>query len=81
MGYKHFKILDRFPEKSEILIALMARNSNFLGMCEDHEECMKALRYWARSNEPYADGRVQEYCDLVRQLEDEIIQAVADLEL
>ena len=81
MGYKHLSILDRFPDKSEILIALMARNSEFLGMCEDHEECMKALRYWARSNEPDSDGRVKEYCDLVRQLEEEIIEAVADLEL
>jgi hypothetical protein len=81
MGYKHLSILDRFPDKSEILIALMARNSEFLGMCEDHEECMKALRYWARSNEPDANGRAREYRDLVRQLEKEIVQAAADLEL
>ena len=81
IGNKHFSILERFPEKSEILIALMARHSDFLAMCEDHEECVKALRYWAQSNEPDADGRVKEYSDLVRQLEEEIIQAVADLAL
>ena len=81
MGHRQLPILERFPDKSEILIALMARNPELLGMCEDHEECIKALRYWARCNEPDADGRVKEYCDLVRQLEEEILQAVAELEL
>ena len=33
------------------------------------------------SNEPDAVGKVQEYCDLVRELEEEITRAVADLEL
>ena len=81
MCCKHSAILDRFPEKSEIIISLMARNAEFLGMCEDLEACMNALRYWSQSNEPNAENRIREYCDLVRQLEEEILQAVAEQKL
>jgi hypothetical protein len=38
------------------------------------------LRYWEQSKEPEAKNRVNEYRTLTRELEEEILQALAGLE-
>ena len=50
-------------------------------MCEDHDACVSALAYWAKSKDPEAENRVIEYRTLIRDLQEEIIQALASLEL
>ena len=58
----------------------MAEDPEFLALCEDHDTCVNALRYWANSKESVAETRVNEYCTLVRELQEEIVQALAALE-
>ena len=58
----------------------MAKDPEFLNLCEDHDACVDALRYWAKSEKPEAETRVDEYRTLVRELRQEINQALATLE-
>jgi len=76
MNEKTHNILERFPEKIHTLTLLMAEDPEFLAICEDYEECVKALRYWVHSNEPEAATRINEYNSLVRELEEEIVRVV-----
>ena len=77
MNDKNHCILKRFPENIHTLTLLMAEDPEFLAVCEDYDACVEALRYWARSNEPEAATRINEYSTLVQELEEEIIQVVA----
>ena len=58
----------------------MAQNAEFLDLCEDHDACVDALRYWAKSEKPEAETRVDEYRTLVRELQEEITQALLAME-
>ena len=55
----------------------MAEDSEFLALCEDYDDCVDALRHWANSKEPEAEIRTNEYRVLVRELQEEITQALA----
>ena len=80
MNDKTRHIRERFPDKSHIIDLLMAEDSEFLTLCEDYDVCVYALRYWAKSKAPEAETRVNEYRTLVRELEEEITQALAAVE-
>jgi hypothetical protein len=69
-------IRERFPDKKQNLYLLMAEDPEFLALCEDYDACVDALRYWAESKDPEAETRVNEYRALVRDLEEEIAQAL-----
>ena len=58
----------------------MAKDPEFLTLCEDYDACVDALRYWAMAEKPEADTRVKEYHTLIRELQEEITQALAALE-
>ena len=44
---------------------LMAKDPEFVVLCEDYNDCANALRYWGRSKAPEAETRVKEYRTLV----------------
>jgi hypothetical protein len=79
MTDKIHHILKRFPEKSHALIHLMAVDSEFLTMCEDYDACVIALQHWIKSQEPESKTRVNEYSTIIRELEEEINQAILHL--
>ena len=58
----------------------MAKDPEFLTLCEDYDVCVDALRYWAKSEKSEAETRVNEYHTLVRELQEEIAQALKALE-
>ena len=80
MDKKARHIKDRFPDKKHSIDLLMAQDPEFLTLCEDHDACVDALRYWAKSKESVAETRVNEYRALVRELQEEIAQALEALE-
>ncbi len=80
MDEKTRHIQDRFPDKKHSIDLLMAQDPEFLTLCEDHDACVDALRYWARSEKPEAETRLNEYRALVRELQEEIAQALEALE-
>ena len=58
----------------------MAKDPEFFDLCQDHDACVDALRYWAKSKQPEAETRVNEYHILVRELQEEITQALLAME-
>ncbi|MBT8364844.1 MAG: hypothetical protein KJP23_09070 [Deltaproteobacteria bacterium] len=80
MNDKAYHIRERFPDKKHAIDLLMAEDPEFLDLCEDYDACVDALRYWGKSNEPEAETRVNEYRALVRELQEEIAQALKALE-
>jgi len=77
MNDKPHHIREQFPDKKQSLDLLMAEDSEFLALCEDYDACVNASRYWTQSKEPEAKTRVNEYRVLVRELQEEIAQALA----
>jgi crotonobetainyl-CoA:carnitine CoA-transferase CaiB-like acyl-CoA transferase len=80
MNDKAYHIRERFPDKSDNIALLLVMDPEFRAMCEDYDDCINALQYWDRSEVPEAASRVAEYRNLVRELEEEIIQALAALQ-
>ena len=81
MNDRELHIREKFPDQKHAIDLLAAQDSEFLALCEDHDACVDALRYWIRSEEPEAETRVDEYRNLVRELQEEIAQALAAMEL
>jgi hypothetical protein len=54
----------------------MAEDPEFSTLCEDYDACVKALRYWTESKVPEAEARVNEYRTIIKELEEEITQAL-----
>jgi len=77
---RELDIREKFPDQKHAIDFLAAQDSEFLALCEDYDACVDALRYWIESEEPEAETRVDEYRDLVRELEEEILQALEELE-
>ena len=69
-------ILKRFPDKKHHIELLMEKDPEFGDLCEDYNACVEALRHWAKSGKPAAGQRVTEYRTLVRELQEEIAQAL-----
>jgi hypothetical protein len=75
-----YHIRECFPDKKHTIDLLMAKDPEFLTLCEDYDACVDALRYWAKSKQPEAEIRVNEYRILVRELQQEISQALLAME-
>ena len=73
MNDKIRHIRERFPDQKQRIDFLMAEDPEFPALCEDYGACVNALRYWARSDAPEAQIRVNEYRTLTEELEEEII--------
>jgi hypothetical protein len=80
MNNRGCHIREIFPDQKHTIDLLAAENSEFLAICEDHDACVNALQYWTRSKEPEAETRVNEYRTLVRELEEEITQALSRID-
>ena len=80
MNDKARHIRERFPDKTHSINLLIAKDPEFLDLCEDHDACVDASRYWANSEAPEAETRVNEYRALVRELQEEITQVLEALE-
>ena len=80
MNDKPRHILEKFREDSHTIARLIEKDDEFLAMCEDYDACVNALQYWAKSKEAEAQTRVNEYRTLIKELEEEISQALAALE-
>ena len=80
MNDKALHIREQFKDKSHIIDLLMAEDPEFHTLCEDFDACVNAFRYWADSKAPEAEARVNEYSTLVRELQEEITQALVSVQ-
>ena len=69
-------IREQFPDRKHTIDLLMAKDPDFLEMCEDYDVCVNALQHWIKSKEPEAKTRVDEYRTIVQELQEEIHQAL-----
>jgi len=76
MSENGLHIRKRFPNKTERIDYLMAQDPEFTNLCEDLDAYVGALQHWIKSKEPEAETRVDEYRALIRELEEEIVQAL-----
>lgn len=65
-------VLDRFGDQRPLLTLRMAEDPEFYALCQEYEMCVDALRYWSTADVPEAVARIEEYRNLVRELEAEI---------
>ena len=70
-------IRERFPDQKRTLDHLMAQDPEFLALCEDYNACVDAFRYWIQSEAPETKSRTDEYRTLIRELQEEIAQAIS----
>jgi len=67
-----FFILERFPDRRDLIKRLFTANNNFQILCEDFRQCSEALQYWNQSMKTDAQVRIKEYSALQCELEEEI---------
>ena len=76
MNNEMYHIRKRSPEKSKTIDLLMAEDPEFRAICEDYDDCFHAWQYWVQSTKPEAETRVNEYRTLIKELENEIVEAL-----
>ena len=76
MDYVVRHIREQLPGQKDSIDLLVAKDGEFLSLCDDYDACVDALRYWQGSEEPGAKTRVGEYRDLIGALYEEITRTL-----
>jgi hypothetical protein len=66
-------IVARFPQRELDIRRCCLRDPDFKSICEDYEEAAIALHHWQKVAKEEGDPRVEEYTDLLGELEAEIL--------
>jgi uncharacterized protein YdcH (DUF465 family) len=69
-------VLDRFPERRDEIERCFAQDSIFRQICEDYAEISMALAQMGRSPGQSDAEASEDYVNLLRELEEEIAQAL-----
>jgi hypothetical protein len=62
----------RFPQHASTIRRLRARDPSFRSICDDYSAAQRALEYWKTAGQA-APGRVEEYREIVKELEAEAL--------
>ncbi len=68
-----FLIMQRFPDRKDLLRKRYLSSENFQAICKDYHICSEALTYWAESEHEKAPDRYNEYLELMHEMESDII--------
>jgi len=68
-----FLIMERFPAYKDTILRLLKDNEPFKIVSEDYRRCAQALKHWEQSKTREAPERVNEYKELLKNLEEEIL--------
>ena len=63
--------MSRFPRDELAIRRLYTYHATFREICADYDEALRALWYWQSAAGP-SDPRIEQYRELVSELEDEI---------
>ena len=72
-------VVRRFPSRWREITALCERDDTFRELCEDYDEAYRAANTWSKSRS--FPGRAEEYLEVARQLEAEILDELRKIEL
>jgi hypothetical protein len=65
-------VVERFPERMELILRLYLKDEQFRSMCEDLALSISSLRRFERRPDAHIRPEVDDYRALLRELEDEI---------
>jgi hypothetical protein len=66
-------VMERFPEHATSIQARFHADQRFREMCSDYADTLQALQRWQASRGPHKAARIEEYRELARALEIEIV--------
>lgn len=69
-------VMERFPEHATSIRDRFHADQRFREMCGDYARTLWALQRWQASRGPHKAARVEEYRELARALELEIVTAL-----
>ena len=69
-------VIERFPKHAAPIRGRFHADQSFREMCGDYAETVAALQRWEASSGPHKAARVEEYRELARALEIEIVAAL-----
>lgn len=72
-------VIEHFPDMAGSIKQCLSDSRNFRSLCEDYDLAAEALRYWQRADAPQAPQRIEEYRNLLDELEAEIRSEIARL--
>ena len=74
-------IRERFPDQKYSIDQLMEKNPEFLSLCDDYDACINAIQHWTQSKEPEAETMIDEFRNIVRELEEEVVEALITMKI
>jgi hypothetical protein len=69
-------VMERFPEHATSIQARFHADQRFREVCGDYADTLQALQRWQASRGPHRAARIEEYRELARALEIEIVTAL-----
>ena len=70
------RIMARIPEHAPSIQNRFHDDSSFRDMCSDYAEALEALQRWQASEAPQQAARIEEYRELAKALEIEMVTAL-----
>ena len=70
-------VLERYPEASHEIRARAISDPGFRSTCEDYGKCVQALEHWRQTRDSQSRSKADEYRDLCRRIEAEIVEALS----
>jgi hypothetical protein len=70
------RAIERFPELAAPIRDRFRDDPSFREMCGDYAEVLEVLQRWETSDGPQKAARIEEYRELIRALEIEIVTAL-----
>ena len=70
------RVIERFPKQAASIRNLFHADQSFREMCGDYAETLEALERWQASSDPRKAARIEEYQELARELESEVLAAL-----
>jgi hypothetical protein len=61
-----------------MILRLLQDSDSFRTLCRDFQECANALAHWKRTTAEEAPLRRKEYDELLKELEQEIVERLQD---
>jgi hypothetical protein len=71
-------IMERFPEERQAVCRFFRESRSFQSLCNDYQECLAELENWQQSTSEEAPAWRDEYAQLLRALEQEVRQYLAN---
>jgi hypothetical protein len=71
-----FLVIKRFRDRRNAVQQKYRASESFRLICQNYQKCTEALDHWAKSEHEEAPDRRLEYSVLLKELEEEIIQAL-----